>query len=571
MKKSKKITIKINGKKIKCKKGKTILEVAIENDIYIPALCHHSDLDIKSNCRLCLVEIKGKDGLFTSCSTKVEPGMEIITDSLKIKRARKINLELIFSQHTKECDDCVLSFNCELLDMAEKYQVRQTRFADRKSDFPIYKFGPSLIFDSSKCINCRNCVDVCPVDFLEIKKDDDLFQVFPTKDKDKDCIYCGQCIVHCPAGGFEAVGEFEKVEDPLKQKGKKVIFQFAPSLRTSIGEEFGVYGAAIPNKLAAAIKKLGVDKVFDVSVGADFTTVEEAKEFWERLESGKDLPMFTSCCPSWVKFVEFYYPQLISNLTTVRSPHIILGGLIKTYWAKKENIDPSDISVVSIMPCVSKKYEICRDELKIKGNKPVDFVLTTRELAYLFHKHNINIRKVKPQNLDDPLGLATGAGVIYGSTGGVMESALRTVYNKKTGKKIENINFKDIKDINRAKKANLSINNKKINVAFVSGIKNAKKLVEQVIENPKLYDYIEVMSCPGGCIGGGGQPIPVNDNIRDKRTKGLYDIDKKTKIRLAHKNPIIKKVYNDFLKSKNKKHLVCHTSYFQKDKEVKFD
>src|SRR6056297_2014950 len=301
MKKNKNIKINIDGSQFSCKKGQTILEVAIENNVYIPALCYRSDLEVKSNCRLCLIEIEGKDGLFTSCSTKVEDGMNIVTDSSEIQRARKINLELIFAQHTKECDDCVLSFNCGLLEMAKRYKVKQTRFSDRKADFPTYKFGPSLIFDSSKCVNCRNCVDVCPVDFLEVKKDKDLFQVFPTKDKNKDCIYCGQCITHCPAGGFEVVGEFEKVEEPLKQKNKKVIFQFAPSIRTSIGEEFGIFGSAITNKLTAAIKKLGVDKVFDVSVGADFTTVEEANEFWERFESKKNLPMFTSCCPSWVK------------------------------------------------------------------------------------------------------------------------------------------------------------------------------------------------------------------------------------------------------------------------------
>ena len=571
MNKNKKIQIQINNKNINGQEGETILEVAKKNKIEIPALCFHPDLSIKANCRLCLVEIKGKNGLYPACFTKIEPGMKIITNSAKINKARKINLELIFSQHCEECYDCVWGFDCLLLKLAKKYKVKITRFPDRKKGYPLYQFGPALIFDSSKCIDCRNCVDVCQkqgIEFLKTKEKGHLFQVIPSEDKNKDCVYCGQCITHCPAGAFEAVGEFEEVETPLLDKNKVVVLEFAPSIRVSIGEEFNLpLGSDTTGKLVAGIKKLGVNKVFDVSVGADFTTVEEAKELRERLESGKNLPMLTSCCPSWVKFVEFYHPELISHLTLVRSPHIILGGLIKTFWAKKENIDPKKIVVVSVMPCVAKKYEIEREELKIKGLKPVDYVLTTRELAYLFIKHKIDLKKIKPQKPDAPWGVPSGAGVIYGASGGVMESALKTLYQQLTQRKLSNIKFKKIKEIEGAKKAKIKINNRIINIAVVNGLGNAKKFLEEIKNNPKLYDYVEIMACPGGCIGGGGQPLPTDMAIRQKRANSLYQVSRKKEIKLAHKNPIVEEVYQKFFTSKEKIHSICHTKYHSKKRD----
>lgn len=572
---SEKIPIIIDGKKIKAKSGQTILEIAKSNGIDIPALCFHSDLKIKSNCRMCLVEIKGRKGLHTSCSTKIEPGMEIITDSSKIRKARKINLELIFSQHREECGDCVWNFNCELLKLAKKYKVEITRFSDRKNGFPVYQFGPSLIFDSSKCIDCGNCVEVCEnqgVSFLETRKKQNISQIIPSKDKNKDCVYCGQCITHCPAGAFEAVGEFEDVEKFLKEKdnGKTIIVQFAPAIRTSIGEEFDIpYGTIVTEKLVAGIRKLGVDKVFDVSVGADFTTIEEADELIEKIEN-KKTPCLSSCCPSWVKFVEFNYPEFIPNLATTRSPHIILGGLIKTYWAEKEGIDPKDIVVVSIMPCVAKKYEIQRKELKINGLKPVDYVLTTRELAYLFKKHKINLRKIKSQKPDLPFGAPSGAGVIYGASGGVAESALRTAYAKMSGKKSLKIEFKQARGMEQVKKSVININGRKIKLVVVNGLGNAKTILEELKINPKLYDAVEVMACPGGCIGGGGQPVPSDKINRKERAKGLYKIDAKKQIHMAHENPIIKKIYQDFLNQKQKVSLICHTKYSAKKKENQF-
>ncbi|MCK5044372.1 [FeFe] hydrogenase, group A [Candidatus Parcubacteria bacterium] len=552
--------ITINKKKVTAAPEETILDVAKKEGIEIPALCFHSDLKIKASCRLCLVEIKGRPGLYTACSTKVEPGMEIVTESVKINKARRINLELIFAQHQEECNDCVMNFNCELLGLARKYKININRFDDRKKGLPVYEFGPSLIFDSSKCIDCGNCIDVCQqqgIGYLEKKEKGNLYRVVPAKNK--ECIYCGQCLVHCPAGAFEAVGEFEDIAKPLEDKNKVVVFQIAPSIRSSIGEEFGLpHGSVVTEKIVAGIKELGVDKVFDVCVGADITTIEESLELIERLESKKNLPMFTSCCPAWVRFIESYHPELVPNLTTVRSPQIILGGLIKTYWAQQEKIDPERITVVSIMPCVAKKYEITREELNINGLRPVDYVLTTRELAKLFKRKNIDLKNIKPQKIDNPLGLPTGAGVIYGASGGVMESALRTTYKKLTGKKLLKVEFKQIAE--RTKAAEVKIGNQLIKVATVSGIGNAKKILEN---NP--YDYVEVMACPGGCIGGGGQPMLADEEIRKKRAASLFKIDSRKKIRFADENPIVKKLYQKFLKDKKIVHSICHTKFYEQN------
>jgi len=570
---NKKIQVIINKKEIRALEGQTILEVLQEEGIEIPALCSHSDLKIKANCRLCLVEIKGRKELFPSCSTKIEKGMEIITESARINKARKINLELIFTQHCEECNDCIWRFNCQLLDLAKKYNVEITRFSDRKCGYPIYQFGPAVVFDSSKCIDCRNCVDICEkqgVGFLEMEEKDNLFQVVPSKRKDKDCVYCGQCITHCPAGAFEGVGEFEDIEKPLKEKGKIVVVQFAPSIRTSIGEEFNLpYGEVVTEKIAAALKKLGFDRVFDTCVGADFTTSEESKEIIERIKSNKKLPILTSCCPAWVKYIEFYYPEFIPNLTTARSPQAILGGLIKTYWAEKENIDPKKIVVVSIMPCVAKKYEISRPELKIKGIKPVDYVLTTRDFARLMIKNKVDFTKIKPEKMDSTFDEPSGAGVIYGASGGVMESAFRTTYERLTKKKMGNIEFKQVRGMEGIKKAEILINGKSRKIAVVNGLGNAQKLLEEIKSNPsEKYTCIEVMACPGGCIGGGGQPVPTDSKIRKKRAESLYKIDDKKKIRRAHENPIVKKVYSDFLdKNKSLANLILHTSYHKKNKE----
>jgi len=566
------ISIIINGKKIRTKEGKTILEVARENKIEIPALCNHPDLKPGASCRVCVVGIKGSKKLVTSCTTKVYPGMEVVTNSSKINKTRKINLELLFSQHREECSDCVWDSNCELLKLAKKYKVEINRFKDRKENYPVYQFGNAIQFDSSKCIDCRNCVEICHnqgVDFLEIKERGHLFQVVPSKKKNRDCIYCGQCLTHCPAGAFESVGEFEDIEKPLKEKDKIVVFQFAPSIRSSIGEEFNLpYGKIVTGQIVAALRILGVDKVFDTCVGADFTTTSEAEEVVERIKKNKNLPILTSCCPAWVKFVEQNFPEFIPNLSTTRSPQTILGGVIKTYWAQKEKIDPKKIFVVSIMPCIAKKFEIARPQLKVLGMNSVDYVLTTREFARLLKRHSIDFGKLKPVKPDRIFGEPSGAGVIYGVSGGVMESAFRTAYEKLTGNKVNNFKFKEIRGMKGVKDAEVKIGCECRKIAVINGLGNAKKFLQEIKTGKREgYTCIEVMACPGGCIGGGGQPMPTNDEIRSKRASSLYSIDEKKKIRKAHENPIVKKVYKELF-SKNKKiaQEVLHTSYNKKNK-----
>jgi NADH-quinone oxidoreductase subunit G/NADP-reducing hydrogenase subunit HndD len=572
MEEKKKIVLNIDGQAVEAATGETVLQAARRAGIDIPTLCHHPDLKDKASCRMCLITIEGKKGMFTACSTKAEDGMKVVTESPEINRARRTNLELIFVQHKEECDDCVTSNYCKLKDYAKRYDVKINRLEDRKKDYPVYQFGPSLIFDSSKCIDCGNCTEMCRkqgICFLEKRKKDTFYQVKPRLEESADCIYCGQCLVHCPVGAFEAVGEFEDVEDPLKDKKKKVIFQFAPAIRTSIGEEFGMEpGTNMEGEMTAAIRALGAYKVFDTSVAADITTIEEARELVDRIKEGGVMPMFTSCCPAWVKYLEFYQSDYLPNLTTVRSPHIMLGGLIKKYYAEKEKIDIKDIVVVSIMPCVSKKYEITREELWLDGIKPVDYVLTTRELARLLRNHKIDLAEIKPEKLDDPFGIATGAGVIYGASGGVMESALRTAYKEITGEELKDIEFTGVRGMEGMKKAEVEIGGKKVRVAVVNGIANAQKILKELHEDPHRYDYVEVMACPGGCIGGGGQPMPTSKEIRGKRAAGLYAIDKGGKIRLAHQNPFVTKIYEEYLDDREKAHEVCHTRYLKKKREV---
>jgi iron-only hydrogenase group A len=563
--------ILINGKEIICNEGEYILEVARKNGIDIPSLCYHSDLKPSGGCRLCLVSIKDKKGFYTACSTKAEEGMEITTESEELTKLRKTNLEMLFAQHVEYCADCMRSYNCRLLSLANRYKVNIRKFEDRKKDYPTMQFGPSILFKSAKCIDCRNCVEICKkqgVEFLEVKENGPFFEVAPSEKKNKDCIYCGQCVVHCPSAAFEEADSIKEVEEAMKDKKKFVVFQFAPSIRASIGEEFGMtHGSVVTDKLIGAIKELGAKRVFDVSTAADVTTIEEANELIERIVKKKKLPMFTSCCPAWVKFVELYYPKFIPQLTSVRSPQIIMGGIIKEYVSKKENINPKDIYVVSIMPCTSKKYEIKRKELKVRGMYPVDAVLTTHELACMFKSHKIVLNFAKSGELDHVLGQASGAGIIYGASGGVTESALRTAIRKLTGNKKAEIVFNEVRGMEEVKETIVKIGDISLKIAVVNGLGNAKDILEKLKKNPKLYDYIEVMACFGGCIGGGGQPVPADKEIRKKRAQSLYDIDAKKEIRLADDNPVVQKLYEEFFNNKKTIHEICHTKYYKKKKE----
>ncbi len=550
----------INDKEVEASEEETILDVAKRLNIDIPTLCFHSDVKIGASCRICIVDVDGQ--MLTACSTKVFSGMNIKTNNEETQRARKINLELLFSQHQEECHDCVWNLNCKMLDLAKEYGVEINRFKDRKEKYPIYEFGASLEFDSSKCIDCRNCVEICKrqgVEFLEIKENGHSKEICPSQKEDKDCIYCGQCIVHCPAGAFEAVGEFEGIEDPFKDKNKKIVFQIAPSIRSTIGEEFKLpYGEVSMGKLVASLKELGADMVFDVSLGADFTTIEEGKEFLERVKEG-GLPMLTSCCPAWVKFIEFYYPEFIPNLTTVRSPHIILGGIIKNYLSTKIGVDKDEIVVVSVMPCVAKKHEIRREEIKIDDEFPVDYVMTTREIGRVLKKNKIDFNNIKDKELDNPFGDSSGSGVTYGASGGVMQSAFFNI----TG---EMADFKEIRK--GLKVAVVEYEGKELKLAVVHGLGNAKNVLEELKENPKKYDYVEAMACYGGCIGGGGQSIPFDENIRSKRREGLCNASKEKKVEKAKDNPKVVEVYDEFITSEEVVKKFFHTKYNKVNKAI---
>ncbi len=563
----KKLAIKIDGRKFLVLEGQTILDVAKANKIFIPELCFHPDLEVKANCRVCVVEVLGQKRLMTACSTKVQAGMEILTNSPKVQSARDLNLELLFAEHEEKCATCTLRYQCALLDLAKRYRIKVSRFKDRKGQRVTHKFANSVEIDGSQCIDCRNCVDVCKnvqsIDYLEIKGRGTNQEICPTTNPDIDCIYCGQCALHCPVASAQEQDEWAQVEKVLLDKNKIVVAQFAPSVRVTIGEEFGIpYGAESTGKTVTALKQLGFQYVFDVNFGADITTMVEAQELLERLEDKKAvLPMITSCCPAWVKYVEFFHPELIPNLTTSRSPQIHFGGAIKTYWANQKKINPKKIVVVSVMPCTAKKFEAKRKELAIGGIYPVDYVITTREFAYLLKKRNIDFKKLKPTSSDKIFNEGSGAAVIYGSSGGVMESALRTAYSlacrgAKARICYNRIDFKEVRGLGDLREAVIDVAGKKLKVAVVNGIGSIDKIL------PKLnkYHYIEVMACPGGCIGGGGQPIPTTAAIRKERIMGLYKIDKFKEIRKAHDNLDVIEALN-WLEVNKLSHKVLHTKY----------
>ncbi|MBW2976784.1 [FeFe] hydrogenase, group A [Candidatus Woesearchaeota archaeon] len=549
--------IALDGKEAECEKGKTILELCKEHGIEIPTLCFIEGLKPEARCRLCLVELDGN--LVTSCSTYPHEGCKIVTDSERIRKARSINAELLMAEHIRDCPK--KEIENELCKVLKDLNMKRIRFE------PIKKYdedlSESVIRNDNRCINCGKCIRVCSeimgvnaIEFSERGHNEHVSPYFGHRLHDVACIKCGQCIAACPVGAiYEREHLFEVIE-ALKDKKKHIVVQTAPSVRVALGEEFGMPpGSLVTGKMVSALRKIGFDKVFDTDFGADMTIMEEASEFLHRLEKNGPFPMITTCCPAWIKFMEHFEHGLFPNMSSCKSPHEMLGVLAKTYYAEKSNIDKKNIVVVSVMPCTAKKFESTRPEL----NSDVDYVLTTRELAKLMRHFKIDFNKLKDEEFDSPLGMSTGAAVIFGATGGVMEAALRTAYELATGKTLGKIDFEQIRGIEGIKKGSVEINGKEIRFAAAHGGANIKELIKE----KGKYHFIEMMACPGGCIGGGGQPWPTTREVIKKRMEAIYEADRKLPIRKSHENPAVRQIYKEFLGKplSGKAEKLLHTTY----------
>ena len=572
------INIKINNQEHSFEEEITILEACRKVNIDIPTLCYYKNLVESGNCRVCLVEVKGNRNFVTACNQKIYEGMEILTNTLDVIEARKKSLELIISNHSMECLSCSANNNCELQSLTKKLNV-QERYSGKKTETFIDELSGIICRDTSKCILCGRCIEICKktqgigiLNFENRGLNTILAPVANKSFKDVPCTYCGQCTKVCPTGALTIK---ENIKDLLLaiKEGKHIVAQTAPAVRAGLGEEFDYpIGTNVEGKMVAALRKIGCHKVYDVNFGADLTIMEESTEFIERYTTKHNLPLITSCCPGWIRFIENNFPDLINHLSSCKSPHMMEGAIIKSYYAQQNNIDPKDIFVLSIMPCSAKKEE------KDRNNNDVDCVLTTVELANLIKLFGISFKDLEEEKFDtDLLGDFSGAGVIFGASGGVMEAALRTAYHTITNNEYEKVKFENVRGMNGIKEASVEINGNVINVAVVHSLSNAKIILEQIKNNTCKYDFIEVMSCPLGCINGAGQPkITANklelnekDNIlytTFKRANSLYKEDENLPIRQSHNNPQIKKLYDEFLEKPNshKAHELLHTTYNNK-------
>ena len=565
--------IKINGKKYTVPDGSTILEACKTVGIHIPTLCYLENVSETGACGVCIVEAKGAKTLLRSCVTKVRDGMEIFTNTPTVREARKVNVELLLAHHNIECPMCVRNGNCELQDIAEKLNIKTIPFEKIPSFYEKTASSP-VVRDPDKCIYCTRCISTCEdiqdVNAITIMNRGIRTHIGTPLNNllvDTPCVSCGQCIMNCPTGALTERDDTEKVWEALFDQDKYVVVSTAPAIRASIGELFGMKpGTFVRGKVATALKMLGFKKIFDTNFSADLTIVEEANELIDRIKNNGVLPMTTSCCPGWIKFVEEYYPEFLPNVSSCKSPQQMMGAVIKSYFAEKSGIPKEKIVHVSVMPCTAKKYEAARPEFSPDGIRDVDIVITTRELGRMIKQAGIDFANLPDSDYDNPLGEYSGAGTIFGVTGGVMEAALRTAYEMLTGKTLESVEFTPLRGLKGIKISEVDIDGLKARIAVANTLGNARKLLEKIKSGEVKVDFIEVMACPGGCIGGGGQPIPTTDEIRIERMKALYTDDERRTIRKSHQNPFVKKLYSEYLGEVGgeKAHHLLHTHYVER-------
>ena len=574
------VTLKINGMTVSAPEGSTILEAARLAHIEIPTLCYLKEINEIGACRVCIVEVKGAKSLVASCVYPVNEGMEVFTNTPKVRESRKKTVELLLSNHRRECLSCVRSGNCELQQLARELGITDEGYYDGEVTESLYDDSAAhMIRDNSKCVLCRRCSAVCEkVQGIGVIGANErgfktyIGQAFNMGLGETSCVSCGQCIAVCPTGALTEKDYTDQVFEAIADPDKFVVVQTAPSVRAALGEEFGYpMGTNVEGKMAAALRRLGFDKVFDTDFSADLTIMEEANEFIERVQNGGVLPLITSCSPGWVKYCEHYFPDMTENLSSCKSPQQMFGAVLKTYYAEKEGIDPAKIVSVSVMPCTAKKFEVGRDDQDASGYPDVDIAITTRELARMIRRMGLKFTELPDEDFDDPLGTSTGAGVIFGATGGVMEAALRTAVEKLTGKELENMDFTEVRGVDGIKEASYDVAGMNVKVAVASGLGNAKKLLEKVKSGEAEYHFIEIMGCPGGCVNGGGQPqvpgsVRNTVDIRAERAKALYSQDAAMPLRKSHENPAIIKLYEEYLgkPGSHKAHEILHTTYVKR-------